>query len=292
MDIACFLFDGITALDIVGPVRGAATPARRGRQVRRQAGGRVRTDNKFLALVADYAIDEVTSADILVVPGGFATRALEHDEETLDWIRAIDADDDVDDVGVHRLDAARGGRAARGQGGDDALGVARHGCAEYGAIPTGRRVVEQGKIITAAGVSSGIDMALTLAARIAGDEFAQAIQLGIEYDPQPPFDAGSVDKAPDQIVELLANMYAGRVCDRGDNRSIECYVPRDVPSERYGRRTMRRSVFAFVLLLTGPRPCCLQTPPLAGTVRSNAPVPWCVGRPPSEGGLRRIDKRD
>ena len=83
--------------------------------------------------------------------------------------------------------------------------------ADYGAIPTGRRVVEQGKIITAAGVSSGIDMALTLAARIAGDEFAQAVQLGIEYDPQPPFDAGSVEKAPAQIVELLANMYAGRV---------------------------------------------------------------------------------
>jgi len=78
----------------------------------------------------------------------------------------------------------------------------------YGAIPTGRRVVEQGKIITAAGVSSGIDMGLTLAARIAGDEFAQVVQLGIEYDPQPPFDSGSVDKAPDNVMERLINMYA------------------------------------------------------------------------------------
>ena len=69
--------------------------------------------------------------------------------------------------------------------------------AEYGATPVAdRRVVEQGKVITAAGVSSGIDMALTLAARIAGDELAQAIQLGIEYDPQPPFDGGSTLKAP------------------------------------------------------------------------------------------------
>ena len=83
--------------------------------------------------------------------------------------------------------------------------------AEYGAIPTARRVVEQGKFVTAAGVSSGIDRGLTLAAKIAGDEFAQAVQLGIEYDPQPPFDAGSVEKAPAAIVELLANMYAGRV---------------------------------------------------------------------------------
>ncbi len=84
--------------------------------------------------------------------------------------------------------------------------------AEYGAIPTGRRVVEQGKIVTAAGVSSGIDMALTLAARIAGDEYAQGIQLGIEYDPQPPFDAGSLDKAPAaRSSSSSPDMYAGRV---------------------------------------------------------------------------------
>jgi transcriptional regulator GlxA family with amidase domain len=75
--------------------------------------------------------------------------------------------------------------------------------AEYGAIPVQRRVVEQGKIITAAGVSAGIDMALTLVARIAGPELAQAIQLGIEYDPQPPFDSGSVAKAPPEIVDMV-----------------------------------------------------------------------------------------
>ena len=72
-----------------------------------------------------------------------------------------------------------------------------------GAIPVSRRVVEQGKVITAAGVSAGIDMALTLAARIAGEDVAQAIQLAIEYDPEPPFDSGSVAKAPDEVVELV-----------------------------------------------------------------------------------------
>jgi len=72
-------------------------------------------------------------------------------------------------------------------------------------------VVEQGKVITAAGVSAGIDMGLTLAAHIAGEEFAQAIQLGIEYDPQPPFDAGAIDKAPQKVVERLVAMYADRV---------------------------------------------------------------------------------
>jgi transcriptional regulator GlxA family with amidase domain len=74
---------------------------------------------------------------------------------------------------------------------------------QVGARPTGRRVVEQGKIITAAGVSAGIDMALRLAAHVAGDQIAQAIQLGIEYDPQPPFDAGSPEKAPADVVALV-----------------------------------------------------------------------------------------
>jgi transcriptional regulator GlxA family with amidase domain len=81
--------------------------------------------------------------------------------------------------------------------------ISRPILAELGARPVEQRVVEQGKIITAAGVSAGIDMALTLADRLAGPEVAQAIQLGIEYDPQPPFDAGSPEKAPEQIVEIV-----------------------------------------------------------------------------------------
>jgi transcriptional regulator GlxA family with amidase domain len=81
---------------------------------------------------------------------------------------------------------------------------------QYGATPTLRRVVEQGKIVTAAGVSSGIDMALVLAQRIAGDAVAQTIQLGIEYDPQPPFDAGSPLKAPPEIVEALRSRLQAR----------------------------------------------------------------------------------
>ena len=75
--------------------------------------------------------------------------------------------------------------------------------ARYGARPVSQRVVEQGKVITAAGVSSGIDMALLLASRIAGDDVAQAIQLGIEYDPEPPFDSGSVEKAPPAVVAIV-----------------------------------------------------------------------------------------
>jgi hypothetical protein len=71
-------------------------------------------------------------------------------------------------------------------------------------------VVEQGKIITAAGVSSGIDMGLTLVARIAGDEYAQGVQLGIEYDPQPPFDSGSLEKAPAPVADFMRELYGVR----------------------------------------------------------------------------------
>jgi putative intracellular protease/amidase len=210
VQIACFLFDGITALDIVGPYEVLQRlPEADVRFVAKQA-GEVRTDNKFLALVADHSIDEITEPDIVVVPGGFATRALEDDEETLDWIRAVDANTTwTTSVCTGSMLLAAAGLLEGKEATSHWASLPR--LAEYGAIPTARRVVEQGKFVTAAGVSSGIDMGLTLAAKIAGDEFAQAVQLGIEYDPQPPFDAGSVEKAPDQIVELLANMYADRL---------------------------------------------------------------------------------
>jgi putative intracellular protease/amidase len=210
VDIACFLFDGITALDIVGPYEVLQRlPEANVKFVAKEAGP-VRTDNTFLALVADYATDDVTSADIVVIPGGFATVGLEHDEPTLDWIRAIDQTTTWTTsvcTGSMLLAAAGlldGKEATSHWGSLDRL-------KEYGAIPTSRRVVEQGKYITAAGVSSGIDMGLTLAAKVAGDDYAMCLQLGIEYDPQPPFDAGSIDKAPANVVEILTAMYAGRL---------------------------------------------------------------------------------
>jgi putative intracellular protease/amidase len=210
MQIACFLFDGITALDIIGPYEVLQRlPEADVRFVAKQA-GEVRTDNKFLALVADHGIDDVTAPDVVVVPGGFATRQLEGDAETLDWIRAVDA------TTTWTTSVCTGSMLLAAAGLLEGKEATSHWASldrlrEYGAIPTPRRVVEQGKYVTAAGVSSGIDMALTLGARIAGDDFAQAVQLGIEYDPQPPFDAGSLDKAPQHIVELLAGMYAERL---------------------------------------------------------------------------------
>jgi putative intracellular protease/amidase len=209
VNIVCLLFDGITALDIVGPYEVLQRlPEANVKFVARSA-GEIRTDNKFLALVADYSLDEINRADVLVVPGGFATRALEGDEALLEWIRAIDATTTwTTSVCTGSMLLAAAGLLAAKEATTHWASLAR--LADYGAIPTGRRVVEQGKIVTAAGVSAGIDMGLTLAARIAGDEFAQGIQLGIEYDPQPPFDAGSVAKAPAAVVQFLSELYGAR----------------------------------------------------------------------------------
>ena len=209
MDIVCLLFDGITALDIVGPYEVLQRlPDADVKFVARSA-GEVRTDNRFLALVADHALADVASADVLVVPGGFATRALERDEELLEWLRAVDA------TTTWTTSVCTGSMLLAAAGLLEGKEATTHWASldrlrDYGAIPTGRRVVEQGKVVTAAGVSSGIDMGLTLVARIAGDEYAQGVQLGIEYDPQPPFDAGSLDKAPAAVVEFMTALYRSR----------------------------------------------------------------------------------
>jgi len=209
MDIVCYVFDGITALDIVGPYEVLARlPGATTRFVGEHAGP-VRTDNQILGLVADHARADVTSADILVMPGGFATRNLEHDTALLDWIRAIDAGSTwTTSVCTGSMLLAAAGLLEGKEATTHWASLER--LAEYGAIPTTQRVVEQGKYVTAAGVSSGIDMALTLMARIAGDDVARAIQLSIEYDPQPPFDSGSLAKAPKAVVDLVRGVMEER----------------------------------------------------------------------------------
>jgi putative intracellular protease/amidase len=206
MDIALLIFPRLTALDAIGPYE--VLQRLPGAQVKFVGAerGMYRTEQNMLGLNADFAMSEVTSADILLVPGGMGTRPLMEDEPTLEWIRAIDAGSDWTTsvcTGSLLLGAAgllKGKQATTHWAAMDML-------KPLGAIPTSERVVEQGKIITAAGVSSGIDMALTLAAHIAGDEAARAIQLGIEYDPQPPFDSGSLAKASEETRDLcFANL--------------------------------------------------------------------------------------
>jgi putative intracellular protease/amidase len=200
MDIAIPLFDAITALDAIGPYEVLSRlPGAKVRFVA-VAPGPYRTDNRQLTLVADEPLAAVPHPDVLMVPGGFGTRALMTPNPLLDWIRA------AHETSRWTTSVCTGSLLLAAAGVLKGLEATTHWMsldrlAEYGARPTLRRVVEQGKVITAAGVSSGIDMALTLAARIAGDDVAQSIQLGIEYDPQPPFSAGSPATAPAHIVE-------------------------------------------------------------------------------------------
>src|SRR5262245_2145083 len=201
MAIAIPLFDGITALDAIGPYEVLSRlPGARVRFVAAAAGPK--TTDKHLTLMADEPLSAVPRPEIIVVPGGFGTRALMAPNPLLDWIRA------AHETTQWTTSVCTGSLLLGAAGLLRGLEATTHWAAlddlrALGARPTSRRVVEQGKIVTAAGVSSGIDMALTLAARIAGPDTAQAIQLGIEYDPQPPFDAGSPDKAPAAIVERL-----------------------------------------------------------------------------------------
>jgi putative intracellular protease/amidase len=205
MEIAFVLFDRITALDAIGPYEVLQRlPGAEVKFVGKER-GEYRTDTKSLALVADYALSDVRSPDILVMPGGFGTRELIEDTEVVDWVRA------AHEHTTWTTSVCTGSLVLGAAGLLEGLDATTHwkeleSLRQYGASPTPKRVVEQGKIVTAAGVSAGIDMALTLMARIAGDDVAKTIQLAIEYDPQPPFDCGSPAKAPKEIVDFLTGV--------------------------------------------------------------------------------------
>ena len=198
--VAILLYDGMTALDAIGPYEVLQAPilATDVRFVAREKGVK-QTDFGRLRLTADYTLAETPRPDILVVPGTAFPQAVMGDQLVLDWINQ-----------VHRTtkwttSVCTGALGLAAAGVLQGLKATTHWLAhdslkQFGATPTKARVVRDGKVLTAAGVSSGIDMALTLVAEEFGADAAQLTQLLIEYDPQPPFDAGSPDKAPSAIV--------------------------------------------------------------------------------------------
>jgi transcriptional regulator GlxA family with amidase domain len=202
MEIAILLFDRLTALDAIGPYEVLSRISNATIKFVAKEAGAVRTDVGSLALVADYALDQVPSPDIFVVPGGPGQTALMDDEEVSNWVRR------ANETSKWTTSVCTGSLVLGAAGLLKGLKATTHWLAydalrSLGAEAVPERVVIEGKIITAAGVSAGIDMALTLVARECGDAIAQSIQLGIEYDPQPPFDSGSPSKAPAEIVEQL-----------------------------------------------------------------------------------------
>jgi transcriptional regulator GlxA family with amidase domain len=209
MKIAIPLYDEFTALDAVGPFEVLSRiPGTEVTWLGPEAGP-VSTDNG-LTILAGAAYEDVPDPDVVLVPGGYGTDtgALE-DERLVGWIRR------AHETSQWTTSVCTGSLLLAAAGVLDGLEATTHWLdvetlERLGARPANSRVVVQGKVITAAGVSSGIDMGLVLADRIAGPEVAQAIQLGIEYDPQPPFDAGSTEKAPPEIVELVRSVAAAR----------------------------------------------------------------------------------
>ena len=205
MQIAILLYDRFTALDAVGPyevlsrlpdtrvIFAAARP------------GPVTADTGMLSLDAAAAIADVPHPDIVLVPGGPGQEQQMADGPVHQWLRDADATSSwTTSVCTGSLILAAAGLLAGRRATSHWLALDR--LPGYGAEPVSQRVVMDGKYITAAGVSAGIDMALDLAGRIAGAAAAQAIQLMIEYDPQPPYQAGSPDKAP---ADLVAGMRHG-----------------------------------------------------------------------------------
>jgi transcriptional regulator GlxA family with amidase domain len=201
MDVAIPVFDRITALDAIGPYEVLSRLPRTRVHFLALEPGTVRTENGMLALCADGTLSSLQHPDVIVMPGGFGTRALMKDEQVLAWLRT------AHESSQWTTSVCTGALVLGAAGILDGLEATTHWLlleklGELGATPVSRRVVEQGKVITAAGVSSGIDMALTLAARIAGDDMACAIQLAIEYDPEPPFDSGSTAKASPEVMKM------------------------------------------------------------------------------------------
>ncbi|MFD7611557.1 DJ-1/PfpI family protein [Streptomyces sp. NPDC059828] len=199
MQIAILLYDRFTALDAVGPFEMLSRMPDAKTVFVAESVGPVRNDQDNLTLVADRDFTEVTAADLVLVPGGPGARDAMKDPAVLDWLRAVDA------TSTWTTSVCTGSLVLAAAGFLEGRRATTHWLAlddlrALGARPTGERVVFDGKYVTAAGVSSGIDMALHLLGRIAGDQVAQTVQLLTEYDPQPPYDAGSPEKAPADVV--------------------------------------------------------------------------------------------
>ena len=210
MQIAIGLYPEFTALDAIGPyqvltqvpgVEVVLCAARR---------GRLADDVGLLQIEVDHTFDDVDRPDITLVPGGFITRKLARDRDPIvGWLAA------THEHTTYTTSVCTGALLLGAAGILDGLDATTHWYAydeltRYGARPTEQRVVRQGKVWTGAGVSAGIDLALALTAEVWGPEVAQAIQLGIEYDPQPPFDSGAPSKADPAILELVRAISAER----------------------------------------------------------------------------------
>jgi transcriptional regulator GlxA family with amidase domain len=195
------LFDRFTALDGIGPYEVLQRIPDIDVTFIGHDRGEVRSENGMLGVTRDATFEEMPRPDLIVFPGGVGTRPLVRDDRVLDWLRT------AHETTRFTTSVCTGSLVLGAAGLLDGLTATTHwgaydALANQGALPTAERVVEHldRRIITAAGVSSGIDMALRLVEVLFDRVAAEAAQLMIEYDPQPPFDCGSVSKASDGVI--------------------------------------------------------------------------------------------
>jgi transcriptional regulator GlxA family with amidase domain len=207
MEIAVLLYDNFTALDCIGPYEVLSRLPGADLKFVSLDGGLVRSDTRRLAIQTDFSIDQVRTPAIVVVPGGPGVDGAAANPRIRAWLQA------AHETTKWTTSVCTGSIILAAAGLLEGLEATTHWAsydrlAALGAKPVARRVVRQGKIMTGAGVSAGIDMALELMRLEAGDQFAEAIQLAIEYDPAPPFDSGSPEKASVEVVNLVKSYFS------------------------------------------------------------------------------------
>jgi transcriptional regulator GlxA family with amidase domain len=207
MEIAVLLFDDVNALDVIGPCEVLSKIPDTAIKYAAKEPGPKKTDAQ-LKIIADYALSDISKPDILLIPGGQGIKSILGEEEIINWIKSCHK------TTKWTVSVCTGALVLGAAGILKRLKATTHWISlpklkDLGAKPQKERVVIDGKVITCAGVSAGIDMALTLTSLIAGQTTAQTIQLAIEYDPAPPFDSGSPDKAPKEIFELIVQKTEG-----------------------------------------------------------------------------------
>lgn len=195
------LFPKFTALDGIGPYEVMQRIPDIDITFIGHERGIIRSENGMLGIEADGTFEDFPNPDIVVFPGGQGTRPLMTDERVLDWVRSVHP------TTKFTTSVCTGSLVLAAAGLLEGLTATTHWGArstltEYGSTPVPDRVVEHldDRVITAAGVSSGIDMALRLVELLFDTTAAQAAQLMIEYDPQPPFDTGALEKSNDEIM--------------------------------------------------------------------------------------------
>ena len=206
MNIIIYVYNGMTMLDAIGPYEILRYIKGVNIKFVSKEKGEITADSQFVSINSKYSIDDISSADLLLIPGSTITFIKEmKDKKLLNWIRKIDATTQM------TLTVCTGSIILSATGLLIGKKATSHWkpinlLSEFGAIPVRKRIVEEGKYVTAAGVSAGIDMAIFIVNKLKGEKAAKAAQLSIEYDPKPLFNSGNYLKADKEIIELSSKI--------------------------------------------------------------------------------------